>query len=179
MLQNVNQVKLAILGVFAKLRKATIRFVKSVCPSVRMEQLGCHWTDFHKMLYLNFFFFENLSRKFEYHESLIIMTGTLHEDHYTCMTIPRWVLLRMRNVHTNVAEKIKTHILCSTNILFFKSCRLRSNVGKCVRTGLDTDGNIEERKLFACWIPKATDTDVHSEYVILIFHGKQWLHERA
>jgi len=34
-----------ILGAFAKLRKATISFVMSV----RMEQLGSHWTDFHEI----------------------------------------------------------------------------------------------------------------------------------
>ena len=39
-----------ILGAFAKLRKATITFVVSVCLSVRMEQLGSHWTYFHKIL---------------------------------------------------------------------------------------------------------------------------------
>ena len=27
----------------------------SVCPSVRMELLGSHWTDFHDILYLNIF----------------------------------------------------------------------------------------------------------------------------
>jgi len=37
------------LGAFAKLRKATINFVSSVRPSVRMEQLGSHWTDFHEI----------------------------------------------------------------------------------------------------------------------------------
>ena len=37
------------LGAFAKLRKATIDLVMSVCPSVRMEQLGSHWTDFHEI----------------------------------------------------------------------------------------------------------------------------------
>jgi hypothetical protein len=36
-----------VLGAFAKLRKATVRFVMLVRPSVRMEQLGFHWTDFH------------------------------------------------------------------------------------------------------------------------------------
>jgi len=35
-----------VLGAFAKLRKATISFV---CPSVCMEQLGSHWTDFHNI----------------------------------------------------------------------------------------------------------------------------------
>jgi hypothetical protein len=43
---------LPILGAFAKLRKATISFVMSACLpvglSVRTEQLGSHWTDFHE-----------------------------------------------------------------------------------------------------------------------------------
>jgi hypothetical protein len=34
------------LGAFAKLRQATISFVMSVCPFIRMEQVGYHWTDF-------------------------------------------------------------------------------------------------------------------------------------
>jgi len=37
---------------FAILQKATISFVMSVCPSVRMEQLGSHWTDFREIRYL-------------------------------------------------------------------------------------------------------------------------------
>ena len=45
-----------ILGAFAKLRKATISFVMSVRlsirPSIRIEQLGSHWTEFHKIRYL-------------------------------------------------------------------------------------------------------------------------------
>jgi hypothetical protein len=36
-----------ILGAFAKLRKATVIFVVSIRPSVRMKQLVSHWTDFH------------------------------------------------------------------------------------------------------------------------------------
>jgi len=36
-------------GLFAKLRKATISFVVSVCPSVRMEQLSPHRTDSHEI----------------------------------------------------------------------------------------------------------------------------------
>jgi len=38
-----------ILGAFTKLRKATISFVMSVCLSVRMEQLGYHWTECHEI----------------------------------------------------------------------------------------------------------------------------------
>ena len=41
------------LGRFAQLRKATISFVMYVCPnvrlSVRIEQLGSYWTDFHEI----------------------------------------------------------------------------------------------------------------------------------
>jgi hypothetical protein len=37
-----------ILGAFAKMRKATISYVMSVCPS-RIEQLGLHWTEFHEI----------------------------------------------------------------------------------------------------------------------------------
>jgi len=43
-----------MLGTFAKFRKAKLA---ASCLSVRMEQLGSHWTDFYEILY-----FENLSR---------------------------------------------------------------------------------------------------------------------
>ena len=35
------------LGALPKLPQATVSFVVSVCLSVRMEQLGSHWTNFH------------------------------------------------------------------------------------------------------------------------------------
>jgi hypothetical protein len=37
------------LGAFAKLHIATISFVTSIRPSVRIEQLDFHWTDFDKI----------------------------------------------------------------------------------------------------------------------------------
>ena len=40
----------------------------SVLVSVRMEQIGCHWTDILELWYLSvFFFFESTSRKFKIH----------------------------------------------------------------------------------------------------------------
>jgi len=42
--------RMAILGAFAILRKATIMSVRPL--SSRMEQLGSHWRDFHEILYL-------------------------------------------------------------------------------------------------------------------------------
>ena len=40
---------LLFLGAFAKFRKATTNFVMSV----RMEQFGSHWKDFHEIRYLS------------------------------------------------------------------------------------------------------------------------------
>jgi len=39
----------AVLGALAKLRDAIISFDTYVGPSVRMEQLGSHWTDIHEL----------------------------------------------------------------------------------------------------------------------------------
>jgi hypothetical protein len=47
--------KFWLSGAFAKLQEATISYVMSVRPSIRMEQLGYHWTDFHEILYLTIF----------------------------------------------------------------------------------------------------------------------------
>ena len=54
----MNNIRLHFLGAFAQLRKATLSFVMtvraSVCHSVRMKQLGFHWTDFDEILYVSF-----------------------------------------------------------------------------------------------------------------------------
>jgi hypothetical protein len=44
--------KLSILEAFAKVRKAAIIFVISVCLSFRMGQLFSSWSDFHEILYI-------------------------------------------------------------------------------------------------------------------------------
>jgi len=43
------------LGGFPKLRKANVSFIMPIRPSVCMEQLGSHWTDFHGVLRLRIF----------------------------------------------------------------------------------------------------------------------------
>ena len=68
---------------FAKFVKANISFVMSVCPSFLMKRLGSDWTDFHQICYFIVFFFENLSRKLNFHYNLTRTTGKLHEDQYT------------------------------------------------------------------------------------------------
>jgi hypothetical protein len=45
----MHSTQISVLGAFAELPKATITFVMSVLPSVRMEQLRSHWTDFHEI----------------------------------------------------------------------------------------------------------------------------------
>ena len=45
--ERLAQVSGFFVGAFAKLPKATISVVMFVRPSVRTEQLGSHWTDFH------------------------------------------------------------------------------------------------------------------------------------
>ena len=47
------------LGVFAKLRKATLA---SSCLPVRLEKLDFHWTDFYGMLYFKFCFFKSVEK---------------------------------------------------------------------------------------------------------------------
>jgi hypothetical protein len=76
---------------------------------------------------------------------------------------------------TKVAEKIKTHILCS--VTFPEN---RAVYEKMWKNTVEPDR--PQMKTWcmriACWIPKATNT--HSEYVILIaFPLQQWLHEHA
>jgi hypothetical protein len=38
-----------VLRAFAKFQKAAVSFVMSACPSVRMEELCSHWTDFYEI----------------------------------------------------------------------------------------------------------------------------------
>jgi len=37
------------ISAFAKLRQATTYYLRHVRPSVRMEKLGSHWTDFNEI----------------------------------------------------------------------------------------------------------------------------------
>ena len=46
---NYKMRKLTHLGAFAKLQIATIGFVMSISPSVRMEQPGYHWRHVYKI----------------------------------------------------------------------------------------------------------------------------------
>jgi len=81
-------------------------------------------------------------------------------------------------LQTEVAEKIKTHILCW--ITFFReSCRLwDNNAGGGEVADPERSQKTTRRMRFACRITKATDA--HLEYELFIaFLRQQWLHERG
>ena len=69
-----------LLHPLAKLKKGDV----SVCPSVHTE-LGYHWTDFHKILYLRVF--RNPVKKIQVSTQSDKNNGTLHEDLLTFMTV--------------------------------------------------------------------------------------------
>jgi len=109
-----------LLDAFAKLRKATICFVMSVRPPVRVEKLGSSWTVCQCIWYLGIF-----------PKSTDKIQASLKSNKDNRSFTPRplhrydnisFSYLRMRNVIDKIIEKIKTHILFP--ITFRKSCRL-------------------------------------------------------
>jgi hypothetical protein len=53
-------------------------------------------------------FFENLSRKFNFHCNQTRITGTVHEDQYTFLIISGWILLRIEMFQTKFVKKSKS-----------------------------------------------------------------------
>ena len=56
---------LSFIAFYARWQNCEKRLLASSCLSVRMEQLGYHWTDFHETWYSRVFF-ENLLRKLKF-----------------------------------------------------------------------------------------------------------------
>jgi hypothetical protein len=158
------------------MKKASVTFVMSVRSSVRIEQIDPHWTDFHKIWYLNIF--RNLSRKFKVHYNLTTIMVTLHEaDRYTFVTTSRSLLLRITNVSDeNCRETRKAHFMFC-NWMLFENRAVCEIMWKNAAVS-DRPQMTIWRMPIVCWITKATDT--HSEYVVLsVFSLHQWLHERS
>jgi hypothetical protein len=59
---------------------------------------------------------------------------------------------------TQVAQKIKIHVLCSTFVLINHAVYEIMWKNTYSRSRQATAGNIIRRMLFACWITKAIDT---------------------
>jgi hypothetical protein len=83
------------LGAFAKLRKATVSFVMSVPASTWKNSVptGCIFMKFDFWV-----FFENLSRKFKFHQNRARITGTLYEDQYTFLIISKEFVVGWKDV---------------------------------------------------------------------------------
>ena len=77
---------LSFVGAFTKLRKQLLALS---CPSVSPHgTTGLTLDGFSRNL-LREYFSKNLPRKLNFNENLSRVTGTLHEDHYTFLTICR------------------------------------------------------------------------------------------
>jgi len=90
--------KFIALGAFAKLWKATISFVMSVRLSVFPPVRPCEWVPTGRIFMKDdvWGFFENLLRKFNFHENRARIKGSLRPIHI--LVACRTVLLRMRHV---------------------------------------------------------------------------------
>jgi len=107
-----------------ELRKATISFVLSVCPSVRpfirMEQLGSTGRIFMKFVIS--VLFETLSGKFKIHCNLTKITCTSREDRHTFLITSLSFLLRKRNIKKKITDIQNTHFKFKN--FFLTSCLL-------------------------------------------------------
>jgi hypothetical protein len=163
--------ELEILQIFRRVRKITksCYWLHRVCqpafpsvrPSVRMEQLGSHRSDFHDFWYSSIF--RNSVKTVKFHWHLKTMTGTLNEDVNEFMAISVWILLIMRNITNKKCRKNQDTFLCAT-IFFWNSCRLWDNVENMVEP--DISQMTISHMRFPRWIPKSTYT--HPEHVMLI-----------
>ena len=102
----------------------------SVQPSIHMKQHSPHWKDSRKI-----WSFQKSVQKIQVLLKSDNNNGTLHEDLCTFVIIFRRVLLRVRNVFDNNAEKIRTHVLYSIPFLW-------DDVGKQRRAGHSTHDNM-------------------------------------
>jgi hypothetical protein len=102
----------------------------SVCPCVRIEQLGSLLTDFHEIWYSSIF-----RKSVEFHENVTRITGTLQDDVCTVLVISFSFFLRMRNISDkSCRENQNTHYVlnnvCVENAndcIFFCLFRMREN----------------------------------------------------
>jgi len=106
------------------------------------------------------------------------ITGTLHEDLFTFITISSSVLLRMKNISDKNCRENRLHILCSISSPPPSENRAVYEIMWKDNVQQDRPQMTTWRMRIACWIPKATNT--HSVYVIFIaFPLQKWLHNCA
>jgi hypothetical protein len=108
------------LGAFAKSRKTTVRFVMSVCISVRPSLCPSARKTLLPLKGLRpnlvWGFFGKSVKKIKCHSNITRITGTLHTDVITFMTISRWIPLRMRNVLDKIFRGHKNVYVFSNSV---------------------------------------------------------------
>jgi hypothetical protein len=138
-----------------------------------MEQLGSHWTDFHKIWYLGTFF--KILRKFNF------LTWQEYRVLYMKTNIHFWshlaqFFLKRETFQTKVVEKIKTHFMLK---IYFENRAVYDVTWKNT-VELDRPQMTNQRTRIACWVTKDTYVYTRWKHVILIaFPLQQLLHEHA
>ena len=130
-----------LLGVFAKQWKATISFVISVRPSVRTEELGSQFRDFHEIWHLSIFrrTFDTVQLSLKSDNNTQYFTW--RPIYCTFMVTARLILLRMRNSLDKNCRENQTYVSCWITLFPWNSYRLWDNVEKYYRAGQTTDDN--------------------------------------
>jgi hypothetical protein len=118
------------------LRKATISFVVSVRPYVRLSSWSLLYRFSRNLIFENFP--KKLPRKLNFHYSRTRITVTLHEDQYTFLIISRSILLRMRNV-SDKSCKGNQNKHCVFNNSYFENWAVYEIIWETI---LETDDNM-------------------------------------
>jgi hypothetical protein len=97
---------------FQKMQRTAIKYV---CLSVRVEQRGSHWRDFHEIWYLRIFW--KSVEKIQLSLNPTRMTGALQENLRKLMVIYSRIIFRLVNLPDKSCRK-QTHISCLTTFLY-------------------------------------------------------------
>jgi len=126
-----------------KLRKATVKFSVSVCPSARLFiwRSACNSSAPTGRIFMKIdiwlYIFLNLSRIFMFHQNLRRVIGILHKD-YLAECFLEWEVCRKK-----IAGKAKTHF--KFNNFCREFCPLWDNVEKSDAAKQATEDNIDIR----------------------------------
>jgi len=111
-------------------------------------------------------FFENLSKKFNFHENRTRITSTLQENRWTFLIICRPVLLRMRNVlDKHCKDNRNTHFTLNKFFLATENRAVCERKWKYIVDRGRPQMKVWCMRIARC-LPNATNT--HSEYIIII-----------
>jgi len=77
----------------------------AVYPSVCLHVIRLLLDGYSGNSVFEYFFFENIPSKFNFHYNLTRTTGILREDQYTFMIISSSILLKMKNVSDKSCRK--------------------------------------------------------------------------